>query len=116
MASQLRRGDAVFDFLAQAQTAPAALPVEDAVVNWEEALSPFQKVATIRIPRQTFDSREQFRFAEALSFNPWHSLPDHRPLGGINRARRAVYEAISERRNEMNGASRQEPTGDEVFS
>ena len=115
MTNQLQSEDAVFDFMAQVQTDPAALPIEDPVVNWDEALSPFQKVATIRVPWQTFDSREQFRFAENLSFTPWHCLPDHRPLGGINRARRVVYEAISAYRHAMNGAGRPEPTGEETF-
>ena len=115
MTSQLQSEDVLFDFLIQVQTDPKAMPVEDAVVVWDEALSPFQKVATIRILRQTFTSREQFRFAEHLSFTPWHSLPDHRPLGSINRARRAIYEAISHARNAMNGVVYQEPTGEEAF-
>ncbi|MEK1942330.1 MAG: hypothetical protein AAAB16_18325, partial [Pseudomonas sp.] len=36
------------------------------------------------------------------SFNPWHALPEHRPLGGINRLRKAVYEAVSAYRHERN--------------
>ena len=114
MTNHLQGEDAIFDFMAQVQTDAAAMPIEDPVVNWDEDVSPFQKVATIRIPRQTFDSREQFRFAENLSFTPWHCLPEHRPLGGINRARRVVYEAISEYRHAMNGAERPEPTGEEA--
>ena len=39
---------------------------------------------------------------ENLSFNPWHSLPAHRPLGGINRARKVVYPALSKLRHERN--------------
>jgi hypothetical protein len=30
-----------------------------------------------------------------MSFNPWHALVPHRPLGSMNRARRAIYEALS---------------------
>jgi hypothetical protein len=26
-----------------------------------------------------------------LAFNPWHALAEHRPMGGINRLRKAVY-------------------------
>ena len=40
-------------------------------------------------------------FGENLSFTPWHSLPEHRPLGGINRARKAIYRAISRQRHEL---------------
>jgi hypothetical protein len=34
----------------------------------------------------------------------------HRPLGGINRVRRSVYEAISTLRHQLNDAPRVEPT------
>lgn len=115
MTSHLQSEDIWFDFLIQEQTDSKAMPVEDAVVVWDEKLSPFQKVAAIRIPKQTFASREQFRFAEHLSFTPWHSLPDHRPLGSINRGRRAIYEAIAYARNAMNAVVYHEPTGEEVF-
>ena len=40
---------------------------------------------------------------------------EHRPLGGVNRTRRVVYEVISELRHGLNGTPRREPTGDEVF-
>lgn len=107
--------DAWFDFMVQPQTDPLAMPIEDAAVEWSEARSPFIKVATIHVPAQRFDSPAQDLFGENLSINPWHSLPDHRPLGGINRIRRTVYEAISAYRHERNGAPRLEPTGAERF-
>jgi hypothetical protein len=49
-------------------------------------------------------------FCENLSYTPWHALPEHEPLGSINRARRAIYTAISKARHEINGARRAEPT------
>jgi hypothetical protein len=48
--------------------------------------------------------------AENLSFTPWHALPDHLPLGSINRVRQRVYDTISIIRHELNGVPRQEPT------
>jgi hypothetical protein len=30
-----------------------------------------------------------------MSFNPWNALPDHRPLGDFNRARRTIYAAMA---------------------
>jgi Dyp-type peroxidase family len=98
-----------FEFLVQFQTDPARTPIEDPGVEWGEQLSPFRKVATLRIPPQTFDSAEQMAFGEDLSFTPWHSLPDHRPLGGINRARKLVYRTISEFRHRLNQKPRVEP-------
>jgi Catalase len=107
MSAHLKDKEARFDFLIQTQSDPVAMPVEDPTVDWG---AHWQKVATIRIPPQSFESPAQMTFGENLSFTPWHSLPDHRPLGGINRARRAIYLAISKQRHELNGAPRIEPT------
>lgn len=114
MAETLRVGDACFDFLIQPRAA-ATMSVEDSRTEWTEAEAPFLKIATILIPRQTFNSPMQDEFCENLSFTPWHSLPEHRPLGGVNRVRRVVYESISLLRHQLRGAERKEPTGEEVF-
>ena len=107
---QIAEGDVYFDFLIQVQTDPVAMPVEDSLVVWDEERAPFQRVALVRIPRQDIDIARNQEIAETLSFNPWHSLPDHRPIGAINRARKAIYEALSEFRHERNGVARREPT------
>lgn len=110
MVAQLGREDAVFDFTVQLQTDATRMPIEDPGKEWKESESPFRKVATIRIPQQEFDSDAQRVFGENLSFTPWHSLPAHRPLGGINRARKVVYDAISTFRHDYNHTPRREPT------
>ncbi len=115
MKQHLTGQDAYFDFMVQFQTDARQMPIEDASVRWDEKASPFRKVATIRMPAQTFDSEEQMKFGENLSFTPWHSLPDHTPLGSINRARRVVYEIISTYRHERNNAPRREPTVEEFY-
>ena len=107
---QIAEGDVYFDFLIQVQTDPVTMPVEDSLVVWDEELAPFQRVALVRIPRQDIDISRNREIAETLSFNPWHSLTDHRPLGAINRARKAIYEALSEFRHQRNGVARREPT------
>lgn len=109
MRDTLANGDVTFDFLVQVRTDAATMPVEDALVEWDEARAPFRKVATIRIPRQAIDADGRAAFGENLSFTPWHSLPSHRPLGGINRARRTIYESISTMRHARNGTPRREP-------
>lgn len=116
MIQTLNEREIRFDFMVQLQTDPVTMPVEDATQPWDQTASPYRKVATIFIPKQSFDSPEQQTFAENLSFTPWHSIPEHRPLGAMNRARKAVYTAISKLRHEHNGAERKEPTGDEVFA
>ena len=53
--------------------------------------------------------------ASVLTYNPWHAIAEHRPLGNQSRARRRMYLALSTLRHEMNAIPHYEPTGDEVF-
>lgn len=110
MISHLKEKSACFEFLIQKQGNPIAMPVEDPAVHWDEKDSPFVSVAKIVIPVQEFATSEQDRFCENLSLNPWHSLPEHRPLGGINRVRKLAYETISKYRRDQNGVKPIEPT------
>ncbi len=110
MAATLSSQDVEMDFLVQVQTDPKRMPVEDASIEWPESLSPFLPVAKITIPRQTFDTTERDRLARELSFNPWHTIADHRPLGNLNRARRAIYLQLSQLRQSMNREPHIEPT------
>lgn len=114
MAATLQRRDAVFDFLIQVQTHPHAMPIEHAGVRWPERLSPYVPAATIRIPKQRFDSPAQLRFVERLRFTPWHCIPEHRPLGNQNRARRRMYEELSRLRFTKNALLHYEPTSHEI--
>lgn len=109
--ASLGAGDACFELLVQPQTDARAMPIEDATVEWK---APFTHVAKIRIVQQTFDTPEQNAFCEKMVFTPWHSLEEHRPLGGINRARLTVYQAMARMRNLMNGATATEPTSFEL--
>ncbi len=112
---QMAAGGACFDFMVQFQTDAETMPIEDATIEWDEKVSPFLKVARIDIPPQTFESPAQLEFCENLAFNPWHSLPQHRPLGGLNRVRKDLYQAMADFRHQQNGVSYTEPTGDESF-
>ncbi len=115
MIKTLDRQGVDFDLLVQVQTDPFLMPIENASVRWPEKLSHFIPVAAVHIPRQKFDSEAQFAFAKGLKMNPWHCLPEHRPLGNQNRARRRMYYELSNFRQEMNETPHLEPTGDEVF-
>lgn len=109
MRNHLAHGEACFDFLVQLRKRPQLMPIEDPTLEWSEKDSPFIPVARITISPQAFDSPKQMAFCENLSFTPWHALPEHRPLGGINRVRKAVYETISRVRHELNAVPRREP-------
>ncbi len=115
MAQTLSRSDAEFDFSIQLQTNYKRMPIEDAAIEWPERLSPFVTVAKIKIPKQQFTSPGQIKFARELSFNPWHCIAEHRPLGNQNRARYLLYSELSRLRQSMNKESHIEPTGDETF-
>jgi hypothetical protein len=107
-----RKIGAHFDLSVIPQTDPLAMPIEDPTVEWASAPV---RVATIDIYPQTFDSTEQMAFFESLSWTPWNALPEHAPLGGINRARRLVYEDSSGLRHRTSGVAPIIPTGRETF-
>jgi len=97
MQLHLNRHVASFDFCVQLQK--DGMPIEDAGVLWDEEESPFIKVATLTIPIQKFRSKQRSELAEQLSFSPGNALAAHAPLGGLNRARIAIYTALSKFRH-----------------
>jgi len=109
-----RAGDtpaARFEFRVQVQEPNRNMPIENASIEWSQRDSPYVRVAELTIAPQRFSTEAQNRFCENLSFTPWHSLPAHEPIGGLNRARRLVYDAISKARHAHNKVPRHEPRG-----
>jgi len=102
LAEELAKDSACMQLLVQLQDPTKMMPVEDSSVLWKEADSPFIPVAKITLLKQKFDSSEQQQFCENLSFSPWNSLEEHRPIGALNRVRRIVYEASSNLRHQIN--------------
>lgn len=115
MAATLAKQDVEFDVLLQVQTDPHLMPIENNAVFWPPRLSPRVPAAVLRIPQQKFDSPEQLALAKVLSYNPWHCIPEHRPLGNQSRARLRMYQELSHLRQEMNSVEHYEPNGDETF-
>ena len=115
MVASLAKEDVELDIRLQLQTDPHLMPIENNAVLWPEKLSPRVSVATLRLPRQRFTSPAQMEFAKHLSYNPWHTIPEHRPLGNQSRARRRMYWELSVLRQTMNAVPHYEPNGDEVF-
>ena len=89
--------------------------LEQNAVYWPPRLSPRVPVAILRIPKQSFDSPQQIAFPNILSFNPWHCIPQHRPLGNQSRARHRMYQTLAKFRQDVNHLRQYEPTGNEVF-
>lgn len=103
MEAELAQGEVVLRLSLQPQIDGRLTPIENPTLEWTEEEAPFIPCATLRIPRgDPFASHERMELGEVLSFNPWHHLPEHQPLGGINRVRRVVYGAMAALRWQLN--------------
>ncbi len=87
----LRTQEVLFEFQVQLRNSERTMPIEDATIEWPESESPYRTVAPLLVPRQEIASLRQQAAFQQLSFNVWHALAAHRPLGGINRVRRLAY-------------------------
>jgi hypothetical protein len=88
-------------FLVQFYVDDQKTPIEDASVDWREEDAPFLEVARLTLPKQDVRSPEGQRDAqlvEEMSFDPWHALVEHRPLGSMMRARAPAYRVSVQRR------------------
>jgi hypothetical protein len=94
----LRNRSTSFTFCVQLQTEND--PIEDPTVQWS---GPFVAVATLDI-KQRGDAPLFESSGEALSFNPWRSTAEHRPLCWANRLREFVYKADAEWRDGVNAS------------
>ena len=108
----LQKRGAQFDLSVNPQTDAEMMPVEDPTMEWTSAPV---RLATISIYPQTCQTPAQMAFVENLSWDPWNTLPEHRPLGGINRARKLVYADSSALRHKTTGTLPVIPTGRESF-
>jgi hypothetical protein len=107
--SWIKDKPACFEFLVQLQRTDKNMPVEDPTIQWKESDSPFIVVARLELPKQDIEPALANNFCENLSFTPWHALPAHQPVGGLNRVRKAVYQGISRYRRCLNGIAFGEP-------
>jgi hypothetical protein len=105
-----RKDSAEYELRAQLLTDLRQMPIEDASVPWPEDLSPHQPIAKLTFPAQDPYSPARRVYADdVLSFNPWHCIEEHRPLGSIMRIRIKAYEMSSSFRHQMNVQPRVEP-------
>jgi hypothetical protein len=111
IADFFRLNTAEYEMSAQLCTDLDKMPVEDASVQWPEDISPYQPVAKlVFLPQETFSPQRRVYADDVLSFNPFHCLPEHRPLGNIMRVRKLAYETSSKFRHLMNAQERVEPS------
>jgi hypothetical protein len=86
LANSLNKAAACFTLSAQFYVDDKTTPIEDATVDWP---TPFVDLANIVIPTQTFGTAGQEDFCRWMAFNPWHTIPEHTPLGVVQRLRSA---------------------------
>ena len=91
MEEELNHRAVSFDFMVQFYKNDTETPIDDATVVWK---TEFVKVATIDIPQQYFTAPGQLEKGQEMSFNPWYSLPVHKPLGSLNDGRKFIYQNL----------------------
>jgi hypothetical protein len=88
-----------------------SMPIEDASVAWPEDKSAYVPVARLRAPPQdSWSDATVAEIDEGMAFSPWHGLAAHRPLGAVNRTRRATYASSAKFRASHSGCPMHEPT------
>src|SRR5205814_5162393 len=101
LAARLARAPLRYDVVAQLYRDAKTTPIEDASVEWTEAVAPPVVVAELTIPQQDVASPRGKKIAELvakMSFDPWHALVEHRPLGDVMRARNVAYRISTQAR------------------
>ncbi|MET9293901.1 peroxidase family protein [Streptomyces sp. NPDC003077] len=101
LVSRLSVSDVEFELCVQRFVDEKRTPVENGATDWKESDAPVVPIARLTVPRQDLSSAEAGsaeRRVEQLSFNPWHTTEEFRPLGNLNRARKVAYQASAAHR------------------
>ncbi|HEY8072483.1 MAG TPA: hypothetical protein VIF62_00190 [Labilithrix sp.] len=102
LATRLRAGSLAYTMSLQFFASEDKTPIEDGSVDWPEDVAPYVDVAKLTIAKQDASSERGKTLraaADRLSFDPWHALVEHRPLGGMMRARKEAYFASTRGRS-----------------
>lgn len=98
LARRLEGGPLRWAFQVQLFANEHQTPIEDPTVDWT---TPWSTLAELTLPQQSVSSaqgQELTRWAEALSFDPWHAQEELRPIGAMMRARNAAYRVSTQAR------------------
>jgi hypothetical protein len=94
LATRFAAGDLVWDFAVQLYRDPQTTPIEDPTVAWPDDAAPPITVGRLLVPKHDARSARAVavhELVEKMSFDPWHALVEHRPLGAMMRARNHAY-------------------------
>lgn len=101
VADRLSKQDVRFELCIQRFKDTSSTPIEDTAVRWSERDAPPEPVAVLTITKRdvtTASAWAQARAIDGLAFNPWNTTNSFRPLGNLNRARKAAYDASAAHR------------------
>jgi heme peroxidase/catalase len=90
--ARLAQGPLRFELCVQRFQDEASTPIEDTAVPWTGPEP--EPVAVLTITRA--DDPES---VDPIAFNPWNTTDEFRPLGNLNRARKAAYDASAAHRS-----------------
>ena len=99
--NRLLNGPVELELCLQRYVDERSTPIEDTGVAWSERVSPPEPVAVLTLPQcdtGSVDALAQARVIDATAFNPWNTTDEFRPLGNLNRARKAAYDASAAHR------------------
>lgn len=100
---------AAFDFSVQIRGRPRPADAENVSRAWRRSDDHIVRLARIEVKAQDFATDSRLYDCENLVFSPWNSLPQHRPIGSINRVRLAAYLASARLRGRLNMKAQDTP-------
>ncbi len=100
----LEAGEGCFELFVQLRGDNTAFPLDQGTVEWT---SEAQKVARITLHKQALAANDAT--CENMSFNAWHSLEEHRPVGSVQKARGIIYKYFADHRRSRNNVPLGEP-------
>lgn len=113
--ARLAKEDVSYDFQLQFYVDPERTPIEDPTRIWKDEDSKPLTVARLTLGKLEDDAASKARAAkiaelvEGLSFDPWHAVVAHEPIGELMRARNPAY-----RRSTQERKAKPEPDGKEL--
>jgi len=95
-ARRLAEGPVRMELCVQRYRDPVYTPIEDTAVEWTDDATAPEPVAVLTLgpcDTTTPEAQAVAEAVDALAFNPWNTTDEFRPLGNLNRARKAAYDA-----------------------
>ncbi|WP_312400100.1 catalase family protein [Chryseobacterium sp.] len=106
---EIAKNDLTFNLQIQLCSDLKKMPINDLTEEWSQELSPFRTVAKIKIFKQEVPEDGNFNVMDNLSFTPFRTLEENRPIGNLQSTRRSAYVTSSTTRHELNNKKRKEP-------